>query len=270
MITWVAAGRAAKIAMVGFTALVLLYLVMPTFVIVPMSFSDKLYLSFPPPEWSFRWYEAMADRVDYPQALWNSIKIGLPVALFATTFGTLAALGVVRGRFLGARPMSALVIAPLMLPQIILAIGLYPVMAKLGLAGTYAGVVIGHTVICIPLVFITVAASLKGYHPAYEYAAMTLGAGWWRTFWFVTFPMIRVGVVVGAILSFTFSFDELIISLFLTSPETRTLPRLLWEDLRQYVTPIIAAATTLVLCISFALFGALAIVQRRMSREQTP
>ena len=92
----------------------------------------------------------------------------------------------------------------------------------------------------------------------------------WRTFWYVTFPMIRVGVIVGAILSFTFSFDELIIALFLTSPETRTLPRLLWEDLRQYVTPIIAAATTLVLCISFALFGALAVVQRRMRRDQTP
>jgi ABC-type spermidine/putrescine transport system permease subunit II len=268
LIAWTAWGRIAKVAMIGFAALVLLYLVMPTFVIVPMSFSEKLYLSFPPPGWSFRWYEAMAERADYPQALWNSIKIGLPVALFATTFGTLAALGVVRGRFIGARPMSALVISPLMLPQIILAIGLYPVMAKIGLIGTYAGVVIGHTVICIPLVFITVAASLKGYHPAYEYAAMTLGAGWWRTFWFVTFPMIRVGVIVGAILSFTFSFDELIIALFLTSPGTRTLPRLLWEDLRQYVTPIIAAATTLVLCISFALFAVLAVMQRRLQRGQ--
>lgn len=270
MIAWTTAARTAKIAMIGFTALVLLYLIMPTFVVVPMSFSSKLYLSFPPPGWSLRWYEAMAERADYPQALWNSIKIGVPVALLATVFGTSAALGVVRGRFFGARPMSALVIAPLMLPQIILAIGLYPVMAKLGLAGTYLGVVLGHTVICIPLVFITVAASLKGYHPAYEYAAMTLGAGWWSTFRFVTFPMIRVGVIVGAILSFTFSFDELIISLFLTSPGTRTLPRLLWEDLRQYVTPIIAAATTLVLCISFALFGALAMIQRRTRRDPAP
>jgi ABC-type spermidine/putrescine transport system permease subunit II len=173
----------------------------------------------------------------------------VPVALLSTTLGTLAALGVVRGRFFGSRPMSAVVIAPLMLPQIILAIGLYPIMAKFGLAGSYPGVVIGHTVICIPLVFITVAASLKNYHPAYEYAAM-----------------IRVGVIVGGILAFTFSFDELIIALFLTSPETRTLPRLLWEDLRQYVTPIIASATTLVLCISFILFGAVALLQRHLSK----
>ncbi len=264
---WTSAGRIGRIAAFGFTALVLLYLIMPTFVIVPMSFSSKTYLSFPPPGWSVQWYEAMIGRPDYPLALWNSLKIGIPVAILATTFGTLAALGVVRGRFPGARPMSVLVIAPLMLPQIILAIGLYPIMAKFGLAGSYPGVVIGHTVICIPLVFITVAASLKSYHPSYELAAMTLGAGWWQTFWYVTFPMIRIGVVVGAILSFTFSFDELIIALFLTSPETRTLPRLLWEDLRQYVTPIIAAATTLVLCLSFMLLGFVAALQRRLQRN---
>jgi ABC-type spermidine/putrescine transport system permease subunit II len=264
--SWTLTARLGRIAMVSFAILVMIYLIMPTFVIVPMSFSEKLYLSFPPPGWSLRWYEAMTERADYPLALWNSIKIGVPVALLATTLGTLAAISVVRGRFGGARPMSAIVIAPLMLPQIILAIGLYPIMAKFGLAGSYLGVVIGHTVICIPLVFITVAASLKSYHPAIELAAMTLGAGWWRTFWEVTFPMIRIGVVVGAILSFTFSFDELIVALFLTSPGTRTLPLLLWEDLRQYVTPIIAAAATLVLCISFALFGLAAFLQRRYER----
>lgn len=256
-------ARIGRIVLIGFTALVLLYLVMPTFVILPMSFSNKTYLSFPPPGWSFKWYQSLAERPDYPLAFWNSVKIGVPVALLATTLGTLAALGVVRGRFFGARPLSALVIAPLMLPQIILAIGLYPIMARIGLIGSYPAVVIGHTVICIPLVFITVAASLKSYQPTYELAAMTLGANWWQTFWHVTFPMIRIGVIVGAILSFTFSFDELIISLFLTSPGTRTLPRLLWEDLRQYVTPIVAAATTLVLCISFFLLSLIALVQRR-------
>ncbi|MDH3659956.1 MAG: ABC transporter permease [Alphaproteobacteria bacterium] len=256
-------ARIGRIVLIGFTALVLLYLVMPTFVILPMSFSNKTYLSFPPPGWSLKWYQSLAERPDYPLAFLNSVKIGVPVALLATTLGTLAALGVVRGRFFGARPLSALVIAPLMLPQIILAIGLYPIMARIGLIGSYPAVVIGHTVICIPLVFITVAASLKSYQPTYELAAMTLGANWWQTFWHVTFPMIRIGVIVGAILSFTFSFDELIISLFLTSPGTRTLPRLLWEDLRQYVTPIVAAATTLVLCISFFLLSLIALIQRR-------
>jgi ABC-type spermidine/putrescine transport system permease subunit II len=119
----------------------------------------------------------------------------------------------------------------------------------------------------MPLVFITVAAALKSYPPTYELAAMILGANWWNTFWFVTFPMIRLGVVVGAILAFAFSFDELILALFLASPGTRTLPLLLWTELRVYMTPIIAAAATVVLSLSVLLLGAAAWIQRRGRRR---
>jgi ABC-type spermidine/putrescine transport system permease subunit II len=135
-------------------------------------------------------------------------------------------------------------------------------MARLGIIGTTFGIIIAHTVASIPLVYITVAASLRTYPPTYEIAAMTLGANWWQTFWHVTFPMVRLGIAVGAILAFAFSFDELILALFLASPESRTLPRLLWQDLRQYVTPIIAAATTLVLCVSFLLLAIAGWLQR--------
>jgi ABC-type spermidine/putrescine transport system permease subunit II len=249
--------------LLGFTILVLIYLIMPTFIVFPMSFSDKSYLSFPPTGWSFRWYTEMWNRPDYPKAFVNSLKVGIPVAIFATVFGTLAALGLERGRPPGRRGLVALILAPLMLPQIILAIGMYPVMARLGIIGSTPGIIFAHTVVCIPLVYITVAASLRSYPATYEIAAMTLGANWWQTFWHVTFPMIRLGAAVGAILAFAFSFDELILALFLASPETRTLPRLLWADLRQYVTPIIAAATTIVLCVSFVLFGLAAALQRR-------
>ena len=112
-----------------------------------------------------------------------------------------------------------LILAPLILPQIILAIGLYPIMAKLGIIGTTTGLIMAHVVVSVPLVYITVAAALNSYPPTYELAAMTLGANWWKTFWHVTFPMIRLGVAVGAILAFAFSFDELILALFLASPE---------------------------------------------------
>ena len=263
---WVRGMRVLRVALVAFTVLTLIYLVMPTFIIVPMSFSNKSYLSFPPPGWSLHWYEEMLARPDYPAALLNSFKVGVPVALLSAVLGTLAALGLVRGKPVGARPLTSFFLAPLMLPQIILAIGMYPVMAKLGIIGTTTGIVIAHTVVCIPLVYLTVAAALQSYPPTYEIAAMTLGAGWWPTFWLVTFPMIRVGILAGAILAFAFSFDELILALFLASPESRTLPRLLWQDLRQYVTPIIAAATTLVLCLSFALLGLTAWLQRSAPR----
>jgi len=258
--------RVVRIILIGFTALVLLYLIMPTFVIVPLSFSNKSYLSFPPPGWSFKWYTRLSERIEYPLALYNSLRVGIPVSILATIFGTLAALGVVRGTSKLGKPLSPLIMAPLMLPQIILAIGTFPVMAKLGILGTRMAVIIGHTVICIPLVFITVTASLRMYRPTIEIAAMTLGANWWQTFWYVTFPVIRLGVFVGAILSFTFSFDELIIALFLSLPTTRTLPLLLWEELRYSMTPIIAAATTLVLCLSAVLLLTAGILQRKASK----
>ena len=108
--------RLFQIALIGYTALVFLYLIMPTFVIVPLSFSSKTYLSFPPPGWSLMWYEKLTERPDYPLALFNSLKIGIPVAFLATVLGTLAALGTVRGTLRIGKPLTALVIAPLMLP----------------------------------------------------------------------------------------------------------------------------------------------------------
>ena len=113
--------------------------------------------------------------------------------------------------------------------------------------------VIGHTVVATPLVFITVSAALRGYDPALELAAMTLGANAWRAFRHVTLPMIGSGLVVGGIFAFAISFDELMLALFLASPRTETLPRLLWEHLSQTVTPAIAAVATLMLAFTLLL-----------------
>ncbi|MDQ0468366.1 ABC transporter permease [Labrys wisconsinensis] len=262
-----AAWRVLGAGITGFAVLVLVYLVVPTLVIVPLSFSSEPFLSFPPPGLSLRWYEAFAASPDYRIAIVNSIRIGIPAACLATVFGTLAALALVRGRLPGRRALSALMIAPLVLPQIVLAIGLFPVMVRLGLNGSYPAILLGHAVVCMPLVFVTVAASLRSYAPTYELAAMTLGANPWNTFRFVTFPMIRVGVVLGFIFAFTFSFDELILAIFLTSPLTRTVPRLLWEQLNYQMTPLIAAATTVLLALTLGLLVVAALVDRHGARR---
>ncbi|WP_158816867.1 ABC transporter permease [Methylocapsa sp. S129] len=209
-----------------------------------------------------RWYEAFAGSADYRAAILNSIKIGVPAASLATVLGTLAALAVVRGKLPGRRLVGALIIAPLVLPQIILAIGLFPVMIRLGLIGTYPAILLGHTVVCMPLVFITVSSSLRSYAPTFELAAMTLGANPWNTFRFVTLPMIKPGVIVGFIFAFTFSFDELILAMFLTSPATRTVPRLLWEQLNFQMTPVIAAATVVLLVLTMGLLLVAALTER--------
>jgi len=133
----------------------------------------------------------------------------------------------------------------------------------LGLIGTYPAILFGHVVVSMPLVFITVAAALKSYSPSFELAAMTLGANPWESFWHVTFPMIRLGMLVGFIFAFTFSFDEIILALFLTNSATRTLPRLLWEQLNLYMSPLVAAATVVILGVTMLMLLLAAILARR-------
>lgn len=251
----------------GFAILTLVYLVLPTLAIVPLSFSQDTFLKFPPSGFSTRWYRSFAENLDYHLAILNSLKIGLPAAAVATVLGTMAAIALVRGSMPARRLLAATIIAPLILPQIVLAIGLFPLMARIGLVGTYPGIVLAHAVVTMPLVFIIVSAALRTYPPTIELAAMTLGAGPWRTFRHVTFPMIRPGVFVGFIFAFTFSFDELILAMFLTSPTTRTVPRLLWEHLNFQMTPVIAAATVAMLTATVLLLCLAAYANARARRR---
>lgn len=247
----------------AFAWLMLVYLILPQFIVVPLSFSDKSFLSFPPTGWSGQWYARLIANPNWLQAMLNSLIIGIPAALFSMVLGTLAALSVARGDFARAGAISALLVAPMMLPHVILAIGLYPILLDMGLLGTHLAAIVGHTVIGMPLVFITVTAALARHDFSLELAAMTLGANPWRTFWSVTFPMIRIGVVIGGILAFATSVDELMLALFLTGAGTRTLPRLIWEQMNDYLTPTIAAVATLVFAFTLILFVAVALLQAR-------
>ena len=252
----------------GFAVLMLVYLLLPTLFVIPISFSNQLYLTFPPPGWSLQWYEKLFGTRDWLLATWNSVLIGVPTAMLSVIIGTLAALAVVRGTLRFVSAAAALMVAPMMLPHVILAIGLYPVLLDMGLLRTHAAAVVGHTVIAAPLVFISVSASLKQYDVSLELAAMTLGANRLRTFLHVTLPMIAPGALAGGILAFATSFDELMLSLFLTGAGTRTLPRMIWEQLNDFLTPVIAAAATLVFVLSLVLI-AIAARSRAGRRDTT-
>lgn len=249
--------------LVAFTWLMLAYLILPQFIVVPLSFSDKSFLSFPPTGWSQQWYERLVSNPSWLQAMMNSLIIGVPAAVLSMFLGTLSALSVARGEFARAGAISALLVAPMMLPHVILAIGLYPILLDFGLLGTHVAAIVGHTVIGAPLVFITVSASLARHDFSLEVAAMTLGANPWWTFFLVTYPMIRIGILIGGILAFATSVDELMLALFLTGAGTRTLPRLIWEQMNDYLTPTIAAVATLVFAFTLILFCVVAFLQSR-------
>ncbi|MER8387114.1 ABC transporter permease [Mesorhizobium sp. M1380] len=266
---WPTFSKILSVMMHIIVYLTCLYLIIPTLIILPLSVSSDRYLSFPPKGYSLEWYQRLVDTPGYGYSFVNSLKVGIPVTILAMVIGTFAALALVRGNIPFRRSFSALILAPLMLPQIILAIGLFPILAAVGLIGSYTGLILAHTVIAAPLVMITVSAALRSISPNYELAAMTMGANWWQSFWSVTFPMIRPGVLVGGLFAFASSFDEIIIALFLTDSNTITLPKFMFGELQYQMDPTIAAASTVVVSISLLLLVIVAIIQRRSSVAAT-
>jgi putative spermidine/putrescine transport system permease protein len=248
---------------------VLGYLIFPIIIVVPLSFSSGTYLRFPPPGFGLRWYRNFFERSDWIDSAWLSMEIGLAATVLATMLGTPAALALVRSRFRGRELVNAFIISPLIVPAIIVAIGIYFFYARLGMIGNPISLVIAHTCLAVPFVVINVSATLYGFDERLEYAAMSLGATRWRTFWQVTFPIIRPGVLAGALFAFITSFDELVIALFVSGTTAVTLPRKMWESIQFEIDPTIAAVSTMLVAVTGGLFLMAELLRRRAERLRT-
>jgi putative spermidine/putrescine transport system permease protein len=246
--------------------LILLFLVAPILVIVPLSFTAGTLLVFPLPGWSLQWYRDFLTNPLWTGALWNSVMIGVLATLGATLLGTAAALGLhgSRSRFKGV--LFAVLVMPLAIPIVIVAVATFYFFATLGLVGTYAGMVLAHTVLALPFVVITVSATLQGFDPNLTRAGASLGAAPLRVFHTVTLPIIAPGVAAGAIFAFATSFDELVVALFLASPIQRTLPRQIFSGVSENISPTIAAAAVVLLVASVALMAVAELMRRRGER----
>ena len=243
------------------------FLVAPTLIVVPMSFSSGGRLEFPPPGFSSRWYETFFQDARWTTATIDSLQVAALTVLFATVLGTLTALGLTRGRYPGRPLVSALVMSPVIVPIVIIAIGVFFVFVRWQIAGTMTGLVIAHTVLALPLVVVTVGTSLATLDPTLETAAQSLGANPWRTFRRITLPLILPGIVAGALFAFVTSWDEVVIAIFLTSPLFRTLPVVMWGQVRTQIDPTIAAVATLLMVVTTLIVVlALFIQQRRAVR----
>ena len=259
----IAAPAAARIGLGLFAALIALFLIFPIVIVVPLSFSGSEFLSFPPESWSLRWYEDFFGSSRWLDSAWLSIWIAVISALLATVLGTAAALGLARARFPGKGIVLAFLLSPLVVPAIIVSIGVYFFYAPLGLVGSPIGIAIAHAALASPFVLVNVAAALTGFDPRLEQAAKNLGASGWATFRLVTFPIIKPGVMAGAVFAFIASFDEMIVAMFITSPGNTTLPIRMWESMRNEISPGIAAVSTLVILLSVSLFFVAARIQAR-------
>jgi putative spermidine/putrescine transport system permease protein len=251
-----------RILMAALGLFTVLYLIAPTLVIVPMSFTEARILSFPPEGFSLEWYEQMLTDRQWSSAIANSLQVAVLTTILATVLGTLAALAFARGRFPGRSAVNGLVLAPIIVPVVIIAIGMFSLYARWRLGGSLFGLVLAHTALALPFVVVSVSASLSTMDRNLELAAANLGANPRQTFRRVTLPIILPGVIAGAIFAFITSWDEVVVAIFLTSARFRTLPVEMWEQVRQAVDPTVAAVATTLLVVTTVLLLILLVVRR--------
>lgn len=281
---------------------IFIFLIAPILVVIPLSFNVEPYFTFTeamlrldPAGYSLRWYDALLtlgmlapdaardgawwsdvwQNATWVRAAKNSIIIGFWATIFATVLGTLAALGLSRPEMPYRRTVMAILISPMIVPIIIIATGLFFFYSNpcsiLGfecgrLTSTYLGVILAHTTLGIPFVIITVTATLSGFDQSLIRASASLGASPSRTFFKVVMPLILPGVISGALFAFVTSFDEVVAVLFIAGPDQQTIPRQMWNGIREAISPAILAVATILVVISIALLATVELLRRRSER----
>jgi putative spermidine/putrescine transport system permease protein len=250
----------------AFAGLVLLFLAAPLIVVIPAAFNASSLLQFPPREWSLRWFHEYFSGASWIAATKTSFKVALVVSVVSTLLGLTTSVLLTRFTFFGRNLVRALIMAPLVVPVIVIAVGLYYVYLRVGLNGTFWGLVIGHTVITFPYATVVISATLAEVDERLENAAVGLGAIRPRAFFEVTLPLIRPGLVVAALFGFLISFDEVVIAIFVTSAETMTLPRRIWDGIRFEINPTIAAVSTILIALSSLVMLLSEVLKRYLRR----
>ncbi len=253
--------------------LVFFFLMFPILVILPLSFNAGEYFTFTPEMlrldpagFSLRHYEDFFFNPDWRVATYNSFRIAPLATLLAVTFGTLAAIGLSQSHVPFRRAIMAILISPMIVPLIISAAGMYFFYSRVGLQGTYIGVVLAHAALGIPFVIITVTATLTGFDKSLTRASASLGAGPVRTFFKVQMPLILPGVISGALFAFITSFDEVVVVLFVGSASLKTMPWEMFNGLREQISPTILAVATVLVLLSILLLTTVELLRRRSEK----
>ncbi|MFO1149536.1 MAG: ABC transporter permease [Alsobacter sp.] len=246
----------------GLTGLVAAFLLLPIAFIAALSFGSSQWLIFPPPGWTLRWYQELFDDPRWLDSAWTSFQIALVVSALSVALGTLTAFGLVRGKFAGRDALKAFFLTPMILPVVVLAIALYAFFLRVGLDGTTTGFVLAHLVVALPFSILTIGTALAGFDSSIEDAAILCGATPLEAAWRVTLPSIANGLFSAAVFSFLASWDEVVLAIFMASPTLQTLPVKIWATLRQDLTPVVAAASTLLIAFTLALMLVVALVRK--------
>ena len=248
------------------TIAVILFLILPVFVIVPMSFSSAQYLTFPPPGFSTRWYEKFFGDEQWLESLRLSLTVGVLTTLLSLVLGGMAALGLSKSRFRGKAAVQNFLLLPMVMPTIIVAIAVYGFQSRIGLIGTTTGLVVAHTILASPFIVVTLLSALASIDPNLENAALSLGARPATAFFRVTLPVIKPSLLSGALFAFITSFDEIVVTLFISGVSAITLPKKMWDGVRTQIDPTISAISSILIVgiVSFLVAAHVANLRREV------
>jgi putative spermidine/putrescine transport system permease protein len=246
-----------------FGAAVVFFLLAPIIAILPLAFTESVFLTYPISDYSLRWFEELVVSEVWRRSIVNSMIIGSSATVISVALGTIAALGLRRAALPFPTLLRTLFLLPMVVPAVVLGVGMQIFYVQLGLASSYLGVILAHAVLCVPFVVVTVSASLAGIDRAVERSASSLGAPPIAVFRFVTLPLAMPGVVSGAVFAFATSLDEVVLTLFVAGPNQRTLARQMFSSVRENISPAVAAAALLLILGTLCLAGLAAAIRSR-------
>jgi putative spermidine/putrescine transport system permease protein len=256
--------RRVDVAGVGlwcFAGLVFTFLFAPIAIILLTSLTSATTVEFPPPGFSLHWYRVFLDTLrgapgTHPglaQAIWFSLYLGMLTTFFATLSGILAAFAFHKFVFRGREILQSLFLLPLIFPSLVTGVGLLLTFSELHGVAPFLRLLIGHVIVALPYVLVTVTASLKLYEEDVEEAAESLGANAFQTFWYITLPLIRPGILAGAIFAFIASFTNFTVSFFLSIGSAKPIPIWIYERIVYGYDPLVAALSVLLVSITLVL-----------------
>lgn len=250
-----------RIALGLVAGLVFTFLMLPLLVVFPISVSSASYLQFPPPGFSWQWYERYLSDEIWIEATIRSVKVALLCTFIAMLLGVPLSFALVRSRLRAMRIADRLVAAPIIVPTIIIAIAIYSLFSQLRLIGEWYGIALAHAILVLPFVVILVSAGLRTFDEAQEQAAMGLGASWPVAVWRITLPQLRPSLISAGFLAFVGSFDELVVAMFLSGTQV-TLPKKMFDNILLEIDPTIAAVSVLQILLACVCLGLASVFGR--------
>ncbi|MCO5089485.1 ABC transporter permease [Bosea sp. (in: a-proteobacteria)] len=255
--SWLSLG-AKLLAWLGYA-----FLVIPSLIVIPLSFGDSQILVFPPPNLSMAHYREYFVEGNWLDATWQSLRVALGVTFFSLVIGVGAAYGLQRSEFRGKKLVTLILLSPIFVPGVVVGLALYIYLSRLGIAGTTFGLMIGHTIVVVPFVIVTANAGLRQIDSGLETAASLMGAGKLYVLRRVTLPLLLPSVLAAGLFAFLMSFDEVVISYFIASVRQTTLPVKMYSSIKWEITPVIAAISSMLTVFALMICVVTALLQRK-------